>query len=224
MRPHLEGAPQKFLIKLSLFSLIYFRTPIFQYQRRDAPPWQTSKRARHIARRDPMQANKPVSPPLGRSPLFCLLFLCLFYRGAMRRGGKGITVRTMSRPRRTRTDTRPASVRRVGVARALSKLGVASRTVAAAWVRAGRVSLNGRPVCNPEQPMVIGRDELRIDGVAEQTREKSKHKHNKPRGLVTTRHDEQGRDTVYSGRPAGRAAGRAPGGRRGGAGGGRRGV
>src|SRR3569832_2768284 len=99
----------------------------------------------------------------------------------------------MSRPRRTRTDTRPASVRRVGVARALSKLGVASRTVAAAWVRAGRVRLNGRPVCDPEQPMVIGRDALRIDGVAVQAREKCYLKLNKPRGHVTPRHDAQGR-------------------------------
>src|SRR3569832_2763380 len=119
----------------------------------------------------------------------------------------------MSRPRRTRTDTRPASVRRVGVARALSKLGVASRTVAAAWVRAGRVSLNGRPVCDPEQPMVIGRDALRIDGVAVQAREKCNLMLNKPRGLVTTRRDQQGRDTVYSCLPAGLPTWLAPVGR-----------
>src|SRR3569833_1129919 len=109
----------------------------------------------------------------------------------------------MSRPRRTRTDTRPASVRRVGVARDLSKLGVASRTVAAAWVRACRVSLNGRPVCDTEQPNVIGRDELRIDGVAVQAREIFYLMLNKPRCLGTTRHDELGRDTVYSCLPAG---------------------
>src|SRR3569623_2114625 len=119
----------------------------------------------------------------------------------------------MSRPRRTRTDTRPASVRRVGVARALSKLGVASRTVAAAWVRAGRVSLNGRPVCDPEQPMVIGRDELRIDGVAVQASEKCYLMLNKPRGLVTTRHDAQGRGTVNSCLPAGQTTWLAPVGR-----------
>lgn len=119
----------------------------------------------------------------------------------------------MSRPRRTRTDTQPASVRRVGVARALSKWGVASRTVAAAWVRGGRVSLNGRPVRDPEQPVVIGRDELRIDGVAVQPREKCYLMLNKPRGLVTTRHDEQGRDTVYSCLPAGLSTWLAPVGR-----------
>src|SRR3569833_3290645 len=107
----------------------------------------------------------------------------------------------MSRPRRTRTDTRPASVRRVGVARALSKLGVASRTVAAAWVRAGRVSLNGRPVCDPEQPMVIGRDELRIDGVAVQAREKCYLMLIKPRGLVTTHHNKQKHNTKNSNQP-----------------------
>lgn len=55
--------------------------------------------------------------------------------------------------------------RHVGVARALSKLGIASRTVAAPWVRAGRVSLNGKRVRNPEQPVVLERDELSVDGV-----------------------------------------------------------
>src|SRR3569832_940432 len=119
----------------------------------------------------------------------------------------------MSRPRRTRTKPPPTSARRVGVARALSKWGDASRTVAAAWARAGRVSLNGITVRDPEQPMVIGRDELRIDGVAVQAREKCYLMLNKPRGLVTTRPAEHGRDAVYCCLPAGRGSWLAPVGR-----------
>ena len=57
-----------------------------------------------------------------------------------------------------------AVARRIGVARALSKLGVASRTIAAQWVRAGRVRLNGRIVRDPESPVVLARDNLSVDG------------------------------------------------------------
>src|SRR3569833_2571663 len=86
---------------------------------------------------------------------------------------------------------------RVGIARVLSKLGLGSRSVAAEWVRAGRVSLNGKVVLDPETPVVIERDLLRLDGRPVQAREKRYLMLNKPRGLVTTRADEQGRATVY---------------------------
>ena len=49
------------------------------------------------------------------------------------------------------------------MARVLSKLGVASRTSAAAWVRAGRVRVNGRPVLDPEYPVRVGRDLVEVD-------------------------------------------------------------
>lgn len=89
---------------------------------------------------------------------------------------------------------RPA---RHGVARVLSKLGVASRSVAAGWVRAGRVAVNGRVVRDPEFPVVQGRDRLAVDGAAVAGRERVSVALNKPRGLVTTARDERGRDTVY---------------------------
>ncbi|HET6782872.1 MAG TPA: S4 domain-containing protein, partial [Pseudoxanthomonas sp.] len=44
--------------------------------------------------------------------------------------------------------TKPAPAARHGLARALSKLGVCSRTEAAAWIAAGRVSVDGRIVNN----------------------------------------------------------------------------
>lgn len=105
-----------------------------------------------------------------------------------------------------------APSRRVGVARALSKLGLASRTLAAEWVRAGRVTLNGRPVHDPEAAVVLGRDRLCIDGHVVRAEPRRYLMLNKPRGLVTTRRDEHGRDTVYRCLPA-RDHGLAPVGR-----------
>lgn len=87
--------------------------------------------------------------------------------------------------------------RRHGVARVLSKLGLASRTAAAGWVQAGRVSVNGRTVRDPEHPVVQGRDRLAVDGRAVAATGRVYVALHKPRGLVTTTRDEQGRDTVY---------------------------
>lgn len=86
---------------------------------------------------------------------------------------------------------------RHGVARALSKRGIASRTVAAQWVRDGRVAINGRVVTDPEAPVRAGRDTISVDGAAIEAAARVYVALNKPRGLVTTARDEQGRDTVY---------------------------
>jgi 23S rRNA pseudouridine2605 synthase len=87
--------------------------------------------------------------------------------------------------------------RRTGVARVLSKRGLASRSVAADWVRAGRVSVNGVRVDDPEFPVRDGVDTVAVDGVACTAAGRRVIALNKPRGLVTTARDEQGRDTVY---------------------------
>ena len=86
---------------------------------------------------------------------------------------------------------------RHGVARVLSKAGLASRTQAAAWVREGRVSVAGRPVRDPEHPVRTGVDEVCVDGRPIGEAERVYLALNKPRGVVTTADDEQGRDTVY---------------------------
>jgi 23S rRNA pseudouridine2605 synthase len=94
----------------------------------------------------------------------------------------------------------PAPTRepRYGLARVISKLGVASRTQAANWIGAGRVAVNGRVALDPEMPIDASRDRIAIDGAAIAARERIYLMLNKPRGYVTSAADERGRDTVYA--------------------------
>ena len=102
---------------------------------------------------------------------------------------------------RGRARSRPLAdatpVLRHGLARVLSKQGVCSRSEAARWIEEGRVSVDGRIVRDPEFPIVAGRHVVRVDGQAPSATPRHYLMLNKPRGLVTTTRDEQGRDTVY---------------------------
>lgn len=88
---------------------------------------------------------------------------------------------------------------RHGLARVLSKAGLCSRSQASQWIREGRVALHGRCIRNPEHPVqaedIAG---IRVDGQAIGGGSPRYLMLNKPRGLVTTAHDEQGRETVYA--------------------------
>lgn len=90
-----------------------------------------------------------------------------------------------------------APARPHGLARVLSKLGIASRTQAAQWVAMGRVAVNGRVQRSPEFPTVQGRDRIALDGHEINAGARHYVMLNKPRGLLTTTRDEHGRDTVY---------------------------
>jgi 23S rRNA pseudouridine2605 synthase len=85
---------------------------------------------------------------------------------------------------------------RYGVARMISKLGLGSRTQAAKWVREGQVRVNGRVIEDPEFAVNPASDRIALNG-REDTPARLVVMLNKPRGLVTTTSDEQGRDTVY---------------------------
>jgi len=88
--------------------------------------------------------------------------------------------------------------RRVGLARALSKLGYCSRSRACELIRYGRVTLNGARRRDPETPVDLATDRIEVDGTSLTSHRKLYLMLNKPRGLVTTASDEKGRETIYS--------------------------
>ena len=87
---------------------------------------------------------------------------------------------------------------RVGLARALSKLGYCSRSAAFRLIRAGKVAVNGTVQRDPERPVGWQRDRIEAEGRTIAASEKVYLKLNKPRGAVTTSADEKGRRTVYA--------------------------
>jgi 23S rRNA pseudouridine2605 synthase len=99
--------------------------------------------------------------------------------------------------------THGGSLKRVGLARAISKLGFCSRSRAAELIRAGYVRLNGTVRRDPEAPVHIGRDRIEIDGQPLAGSERIYLVLNKPRGVITSASDEKGRETVYAYLPAG---------------------
>ena len=97
--------------------------------------------------------------------------------------------------------THPSSAapnKKVGLARALSKLGFCSRSQAFDLIRQGKVTLNGAHPTNPSTPVRLGVDRIQVEGQRIAAAEKLYLMLNKPRGIVTTASDEKGRDTVYS--------------------------
>src|SRR6195256_983716 len=93
---------------------------------------------------------------------------------------------------------RGRDVKRVGLARALSKLGYCSRSQATELICAGRVRLNGAIRRDPETPVFVDRDRIEVDHRIVGAEAKVYLMLNKPRGVVTTASDEKGLDTIYS--------------------------
>jgi 23S rRNA pseudouridine2605 synthase len=92
-------------------------------------------------------------------------------------------------------------VRHIGLARALSKLGFCSRSRAFELIRAGKVSANGKVHRDPEFPVQLEIDRLKVEDQPIQSAEKIYLALNKPRGVVTSASDEKCRETVYAALP-----------------------
>ena len=86
---------------------------------------------------------------------------------------------------------------RIGLARALSKLGYCSRTTARKLIAAGRVRVDGRVKRDPEAPVLLQRNLIEVDGQLVTSAPRVYLMLHKPRGLVTTAADERQRGTVY---------------------------
>jgi 23S rRNA pseudouridine2605 synthase len=84
------------------------------------------------------------------------------------------------------------------IAKVMARAGVCSRRDAEAWIAEGRVSVNGKVLDSPAFN-VSEADDVRVDGkplaAPERTRLFLFHK---PRGLVTTARDPEGRQTVFA--------------------------
>ena len=86
----------------------------------------------------------------------------------------------------------------VSIARALSKLGFCSRAQGERLVQAGKVRVNGNLIRDLSVRVIPERDLIEVDGTNVVHVEHVYIMLNKPRGLVTTANDPQGRETVYA--------------------------
>ena len=93
--------------------------------------------------------------------------------------------------------TTPQRLGHVPLERALSKLGLASRSEARELIRAGRVAVDGTIETDPLREVVPERIRIAIDGRPASRAEPLTVLLHKPRGVVTTRSDPEGRPTVY---------------------------
>jgi 23S rRNA pseudouridine2605 synthase len=98
-----------------------------------------------------------------------------------------------------KNDNSPAAGERI--AKVIARAGLASRREAEAWIAAGRVVVNGEEIRSPALN-VTPTDRVTVDGQPLPVRERTRlFLFHKPRGLVTTHADPQGRPTVFDALP-----------------------
>src|SRR5262249_12835441 len=93
--------------------------------------------------------------------------------------------------------TAPSGYEGERVATAIARARLGSRRDAEIWIEAGRVAVNGEVLTSAARN-VTARDRITVDGNPLPTRERTRlWLYHKPRGLVTTEKDPEGRPTVF---------------------------
>ena len=87
------------------------------------------------------------------------------------------------------------------IAKHLARLGVGSRREVERWIGEGRIAVNGVRLTTPAF-LLRGDEKITLDGAAVARKQPSRlWRYHKPRGLLTSHRDPQGRPTVFASLP-----------------------
>jgi 23S rRNA pseudouridine2605 synthase len=150
--------------------------------------WQEHPRSEAGASDRPRRDNEDDSKVFAKRPAFG-------GRGEYRERKPDFEKRAARPPREKKSGER--------IAKVVSRAGLASRRDAEEWIVQGRVTVNGRVINSPALD-VTANDVVAVDGKPLPPRERTRlFMFHKPRGLMTTHADPEGRPTVFDNLPEG---------------------